>query len=121
MTERHYPKEPTAEQCSKREQVEDFNSCKAFACWYPQMGGYVGKAVVVLEGGLRAGAFLSGGDREQEDGCFNAFVWHDGEFPFGGEGDRNPARIHHCMPSQFVEFGELVQCLQSGRVPEADE
>ena len=49
------------------------------------------------------------------DQCFEVYVWHDGEFPFDDSGDRGengPAHLHHCMPSQFVEFGNLVLKLQ---------
>lgn len=34
------------------------------------------------------------------------WVWHDGEFPF--DDSRKPAFLHHCMPEQFIEFGEFV-------------
>lgn len=99
-----FPSEPTGEQCSAEERLPDFNGRPAFACWHPQMGGYVSKAVVVLEGDDRSG------------GCFGAYVWHDGQFPFSDDCDhgRSPAYIHHCMASQFVEFGHAVQRMQGG-------
>jgi len=92
------PPEPTGEQCNKCARV-DFNGRRAFATWYPQMGGYCSKSVIV------------------EDGqCFGAFVWHDGQFPFSDDGHacddcgsrRSPAYIHHCDASQFVNFGQRV-------------
>jgi len=95
-----HPKEPTDRQCGDNARLEDFKGRKAFACWYPQMGGYVAKAVVVIE--------------DEDDGCFEAFVWHNGEFPFSEEGELagSPARIHHCMPSQFIGFGQRVLAMQ---------
>ena len=86
--------------------MEDFNGSPAFACWYPQMGGYVGKAVVVMQ--TPPPIKVGSPEDESSDYCFDAYVWHDGEFPFSETDDRNPVRIHHCMPSQFIDFGEFV-------------
>jgi hypothetical protein len=87
-------KEPTAGQCSAKEVLERTGERVTFACWYPQMGGYVGKCVVELDA----------------SGCFDAHVWHDGEFPFdGGE----PRVVHHCDAEQFIRFGELVRDMAS--------
>jgi hypothetical protein len=83
------PPEPTAQQCSDKSAIA-FGDEWAFACWYPQMGGYVGKCVVTGAG----------------EGCFDAYVWHDGEFPFGD--GPSPNRLHHCHPGQFIAFGEAV-------------
>jgi hypothetical protein len=97
------PTEPTAEQCSKRERLPAFNGQQAFACWYPQMGGYSGKCVVVSE----AGPF----DLHQRDlPCFEVYVWHDGDFPFSGE--QVPVYFHHCAADQFIEFGNRVRAFQ---------
>ncbi len=97
------PTEPTADQCEANAKVFENDHVIGYAIWYPQMGGYVGKAVVLLdkewseqENGCRFG------------GCFDAFVWHDGEFPFSGEDGDQPVRLHHCDPEQFVDFGETV-------------
>lgn len=89
------PDEPTDEQCSAGAAVPTPDGWLAFATWYPQMGGYVGKAVVVF-----------GATPAKDEACFEVWVWHDGEFPFA-EG-RRPAQLHHCDPEQFVRFGELV-------------
>lgn len=79
--------EPTGEQCTAHEKVGPGR-----ACWYPQMGGYHGKAIVV-------------GDDD-----FDVFVWHDGDFPFHkGE---NPVRMHHCDGQQFVDFGEFLMDIE---------
>lgn len=96
---REHPNVPTNEQCTKGERLEDFNGAIAYACWYPQMGGYVGKCVITFHPGNESGT------------CFEAYVWHDGEFPFDDEAHyRGPVRyIHHCMPSQFINFGQFVQ------------
>lgn len=84
--------EPTVEQCTQREQVDLPDGRRGWACWYPQMGGYVGRAVAVPDGA----------------GCFDVLVWHDGEFPFS---DANPTELHHCDGSQFVEFGRFLEGL----------
>lgn len=91
------PEEPSGDDCVNRKTWEDGNWL-LMACWYPQMGGYVGRCVV------RTTRFDDG------DGCFEAFVWHDGEFPFGD--GANPARLHHCSPDQFTRFAEEVSELQ---------
>lgn len=88
-----HPAEPTSEQCSAGERFE-WNGLLHRALWYPQMGGYVGKAVAVLDA----------------DEHFDVWVWHDGEFPFTGNDDYRghlePVRLHHCYADQFVHFGE---------------
>src|SRR4051812_22027623 len=93
----NWPYEPTSDECSKRTAVEWVDNSgtvrKGFACWYPQMGGYVGKCVVEL------------GDKV--DDCFEAYVWHDGEFPFGDDGS-TPVCLHHCAAQQFINFGQHV-------------
>lgn len=86
--------EPTSEQCSQCLPVGENETHIAFAIWYPQMGGYVGRAVVVLE--------------KNKDTCVDVYVWHDGEFPFS---EGTPREIHHCMPSQFIEFGRQLEHL----------
>lgn len=91
------PREPTPEECSSRAKIGE-----GWACWYPQMGGYVGKCVVVPSDGT----------------CFDAWVWHDGEFPFSANtSDCGPTRLHHCDPEQFVRFGELVASLKGASSP----
>lgn len=90
------PREPTSAECSAGAAItHDFGRGPetVFAGWYPQMGGYVGRAVVRPLGG-----------------CFDVWVWHDGEFPFS-ETDGTPAHLHHCMVEQFVQFGEWVASL----------
>ena len=85
---------PTAEQCTARELVE-IEGRRGVALWWPQMGGYVGKAVI-----------FPGPDGEGAD----VLVWHDGEFPFDrtcpncGE-DRLPARIYVTDPGDWIRFG----------------
>lgn len=101
---REVPNEPNGDQCERNERLADVDGYPAYACWYPQMGGYHGKAVCVVTGG--------------EDECFDVFVWHDGTFPFG---DGNPSRVHHCSPSQFISFGEAVLTFQRKHPPENDE
>jgi hypothetical protein len=94
--------EPTAEQCTAREKITlsiDGNPISGIACWYPQMGGYLGKAIAQSDG---------------EGGCINVYVWHDGEFPFSEKWYREPTiprRLHHCDPDQFISFGKLLKTL----------
>lgn len=99
-----HPPEPTSEQCEQRARVEHEGRVY-HACWYPQMGGYGSKCLVEK------------GESQDEDGCFEAWVWHDGEFPFsaGDAHPHGPARLHHCSAEQFVEFGQWVTSLPATR------
>jgi hypothetical protein len=99
------PPEPTSEQCTKNALIkwrDEYcgTELTGFACWYPQMGGY-GAHCVIEPGGRDARHPEDGADR-----CFEAWVWHDGEFPFGDE--QKPAHLHHCLAGQFVTFGQTV-------------
>lgn len=61
------------------------------------MGGHVGRCVVTYSG------------------CFDVYVWHDGEFPFGGRAGRDarsPIKLHHCDPDQFIEFGRFLKGIE---------
>ena len=88
-------REPTGDECNSN-MVVTFNEVDCHACWYPQMGGYVGKCWVV----------------PQNSGCFRVYVWHDGNFPFTDEDDdRTVATIHHCNADQFIDFGNFVKTL----------
>jgi hypothetical protein len=85
-------REPTAEECTAKARVIAFETLDGikrygYACWYPQMGGYGGRCVVVF-------------DEPQ------------GEFPFGPDTEDNPREIHHCAAEQFVRFGEAVAAMQ---------
>ncbi len=92
------PPQPTSEQCSANAPIA-WQGRTVYACWYPQMGGYVGRAVIDPAG---PGDIV---DEDNTDGCFDVWVWHDGEFPF--DGPRRPAQLHHCSGEQFIRFGEL--------------
>lgn len=101
-------KEPTSDQCSSKEKVYEDESQVGYAIWYPQMGGYSGKSIVLLdknhvenENGSRIG------------GCFDILVWHDGKFPFCSEEGDYPIELHHCCTDQFIEFGRAVSKLQN--------
>lgn len=93
---------PTPDQCSANAMLREDEHYRYYAMWYPQMGGYVGKAEVQIA--------KDGGP----DACFDVLVWHDGEFPFDEESrpGTKPARLHHCSPCQFIDFGEMVAKLQ---------
>ncbi len=94
--------EPTAEQCSAHETVYEDECNFGVAILYPQMGGYVGKAVAVF-------GKADDGDTadDMENQCFDVYVWHDGEFPFHDGED--PVVLHHCSAEQFVRFGESMR------------
>jgi hypothetical protein len=99
------PPEPTGDQCQNREPVTwvhpNHGERHGFACWYPQMSGYVGKCVVEFLG-------------DEPDGCFDAWVWHDGEFPFS-DSRQKPRALHHCAAAQFIRFGNEVAERQLAR------
>lgn len=90
--------EPTGDQCNENAKLFETETQVAYAIWYPTMGGYVGKCVVVL-------------DKPIEDSCIEAYVWHNGDFPFGDDTE-NPVNLHHCSPEQFIEFGQTILRLQ---------
>lgn len=99
------PKEPTPEQCKSNDVVYETEYKVGYAIWYPQMGGYIGRAVAVMD---KNWTEYPGGGRS--GGCVDVYVWHDGEFPFSEDG-RDPYLVHHCSPEQFVTFGELLESL----------
>jgi hypothetical protein len=88
---------PTTQECTDHAAVDAGDGRVGFAVWYPQMGGYVARAVVVPD--------------PPPAPCFTAYVWHDGTFPFD---DGDPAELHHCEASQFVDFGKTVERLIGG-------
>jgi len=92
------PRMPTSTECSEHSAVYETENAIGYAIWYPQMGGYVGKAVAVMDKGWQS--FPNG---SQQGGCIDVYVWHDGEFPFE---EGSPRVIHHCDPRQFIEFGQ---------------
>jgi hypothetical protein len=87
--------EPTSQQCTDNVPIQLDDGQTGYACWYPQMGGYVSHCIVVGAGGGE---------------CFEAYVWHDGDFPFSDD-DVSPRELHHCDAGQFIRFGEWVQSL----------
>ena len=101
----HIP-EPTNEQCSSNSVVCEDDTKIGYAIWYPQMGGYVGRAVVVLD------KEWSDNGSSRSGGCFDVLVWHDGDFPFSN-GLTPPIELHHCDPEQFIEFGRAVARLNA--------
>ncbi len=96
-------KEPTLDECSDKEVVFENELMVAYACWYPQMGGYVGKAVAIFDK-----EWESHSSGSAVGGCIDVLVWHNGEFPFS-DVQGNPKKIHHCDGSQFIEFGEFLE------------
>ena len=95
-------KEPTAKECEANALVFETEFRKGYAIWYPQMGGYIGKAIAMMDKSYSVG----------EGGCVDVHVWHDGEFPFKGEGESGgnlPTVIHHCSPGGFISFGQKLE------------
>jgi hypothetical protein len=93
--------QPTAEQCSTNAEIRDADGrLFGYACWYPQTGGYSGRALAMVD----------------PDGCLDVLVWHDGQFPFDGECQncrepRPPVELHHCDGEEFVRFGQFLMGL----------
>ena len=92
---------------------------------YPQMGGYGAQSIISFSAVTGA----TGTDGQEEPGCFDVEVWHNGEWPFGAEKmgrvtgkcevcahpygyAASPSSLHHCAAEQFVELGLLVLELQ---------
>lgn len=98
--------QPTDKQCDALEVVFQNEHKIGYAIWYPQRGGYAGKAVAIVDKAWREHP-----NGTREGGCIDVLVWHDGEFPFG---DGNPQEIHHCDPYQFIEFGHSLVYLNEG-------
>lgn len=115
--QRKVPREPTSEECSSNAFTED-----GIAIWYPQMGGYVSKCIILYP------------DKDDDAPCTDVYVWHDGAFPFSDQGQseaercwcwcedcpccedsadqkrkRNPVRLHHCLIGQFEIFGKRAE------------
>ena len=108
------PSEPTGDQCTEHAKVFETETKVGYAIWYPQMGGYVGKAVAVMDKTWRCN------ERSASGGCIDVYVWHDGDFPFC-ENDGDPCCIHHCDPEQFVDFGKTLTKLNKlGRTTTED-
>lgn len=102
-------KEPTPEQCDNRDKVFDEGDRHGFAIWYPQMGGYHGRAVAVFD------KTWTEYENSTSGGCVDVYVWHNGDFPF--HDGQNPALVHHCDPQQFIEFGkDLKEINDAGKI-----
>ena len=87
------PRQPTPEECNTKAEVDGGQ-----AFWFPQLGGYVGKAVARVD-----------------KCCIDVWVWHDGQFPFD-ESDpwygRPPVHLHMDDGDDWIRFGEFVSELQ---------
>jgi hypothetical protein len=91
MTKLQPPREPSPQECDGRSAIGD----GWHALWFPNIGGYVGRAAAKFD----------------EDGCCDVFVWHDGQFPFSSDGDRDwdgraksPALLHISDIDDFKHF-----------------
>lgn len=94
-------REPTGDECNEKAIIYENDKEICRALWFPQMGGYSGKAVAVITKRIEGMDDLDGG-------CVEVYVWHDGEFPFKGDSSRPPYNIHLCDPDQFIGFGNLL-------------
>jgi len=99
---------PSVDECSQNAKVFEDKKHVAYACWYPQMGGYVGKCVAIFDKDWK-----QIGERLAIGGCVNVLVWHDGEFPFDDIND-NPRQLHHCDPEDFIKFGSFLKKINNG-------
>ena len=99
----HEVKEPTTDQCSEEQKVYESEHKVGFALWFPQLGGYHGKAVALFDKNWKE---MPSGSRS--GGCVDIYVWHDGEFPFGGG---KPRELHLCDPEQFIQLGQTLKKL----------
>lgn len=101
------PREPTPEQCSSRSEWVDEEGFRLKAFWWPQMGGYVARALMKAE---------PLDEDHEPGGCVTVWVWHDGTFPFT-EAERqadgsaaSPAELHLCDIEQWLGvWKELVE------------
>ena len=91
--------EPTGDQCSARERLGEDDYHAYYALWYPQMGGYVGKAVAAIS---------------KSESCVDIVVWHDGKFPFSEDPQphKSPAIIHHCDIDQFRRLADDIESFE---------
>ena len=94
---------PTQEQCSNHAKVFETEHRVGYAIWYPQIVGYLGRAVAVMD--KRWEEQKSGA---ATGGCINVYVWHDGDFLFL-DNEGGPRRIRHCDPEQFIAFGKTLR------------
>lgn len=91
---------PTPEQCSNLALVPvEGGRWQGTAFWWPQMNGYVAKAIAYQ-------------DAEESDSCFSVLVWHDGCFPFDGacnncSSPREPVQLHLCSAAQWLTMATL--------------
>lgn len=92
------PPWPTIDECNANTVLYEDEDVIYRACWYPQMGGYTGRAVIGFPPGVK-------------EPCFDVWVWHDGEFPFDPVTSPNmePTVLHHCAADQFINFGNFVK------------
>ena len=96
------PAEPSSSDCENNTRRVVSGGWIELCAWYPQMGGYCGKCVV---------RFHPEELDVNEEPCFDVWVWHDGEFPFGEDEypGKVPARLHHCSAEQFRDFADVVE------------
>lgn len=104
---------PTSEECDKRDIVYDSEAKYGVASWYPQMGGYASRCVVVLdkEHSRSLDGYTLGG-------CIDIAIWHDGMFPT--DDDRPSQWLHVCDPWQWVRFFHDFGTLNDERCVHAD-
>jgi hypothetical protein len=68
------------------------------------MGGYVGRAWLALS------AHSSAAEPDDDDDGFDAYVFHDGDFPR----DDTTTSFHHCSADQFRRLADVVDAARKG-------
>jgi hypothetical protein len=99
------PPEPTSDEVVLGATVNLPDGRWARACWFPSIGGYVGKALVIPS-------------QVEGECCTEVWVWHNGQFPFSGQcpacsSECSPVLLHVHGGQDFIAFGELVDECES--------
>lgn len=112
------PNEPSSGDATLGNHIDLPDGRRARACWFPSMGGYAGRALIVAP---------------QRDGdcCTEVWVWHDGAFPFSsepsdhsrwpGEEMRSPVRLTIHGGQDFIAFGQLVDECEAVADPDEEQ
>jgi len=97
-------REPTRDECNENTKIYQNEKEVAYALWFPNMGGYAGKAIAVF----------SMEKPIEKDDCMEIYVWHNGDFPFCGS-EKPPAKLHICDPTDFINLGTTLMAFQMMR------
>ena len=97
--------EPTYEEVNKKAIRILPDGSKEYCMWFPQLGGYHAKMVILVMP-----------TEEEYANCIDAYVWHNGDFPFSEEPGYpvNPRELHICDAEQWIDFGKELYKIQYG-------